>query len=319
MTGIAKWVNCLAAVLLLTSTAAASETATPDCSVTAAFEFDRGAAEGLAISPDGDIYVGNINTGEIWVAPHADFTRATLLADLVRDETAFTFVLGMDVTSDGTLFVAVNAFGNQTLHGLWRIERDGTATLAAPFPSGSLLNDVAIDERGNVYVSDSLGGVIRRVTPGGQQHIWSNSPLWKAGRNHPFFNLPFGVNGLTYHQGALYGGIYLDGRIVRVAIGPDGTAGEAEDLVSDTGLIGVDGIEVAVTGDIYVAVNDADTLVRIDVKEMRMEPLITGLSAPASIAVSKNRKTVFIANLSSSAAPPRLQRAPAVMVATPCR
>ena len=314
----------IGSVLVATFAPAAAASTTNICTVQPVFEFDTGAAEGLAMSPNGDVFVGNINTGEIWFAPHGDFTRATLLADLVVNEHSFTFVLGMDVTSDGTLFVAVNSFVEPGLHGLWRVEPDGTATLAASFaPYPSLLNDVAIDPRGNVYVSDSLRGEIWRLTRAGQLETWSDSPLWKSGDGdlfHPIFGIPFGVNGLTYHHGALYGATYLDGRIVRVPIAHDGTAGEPQTIVDDAGLVGADGIEVDVSGDIYVTVNDADSLVRIDANEMRIEPLISGLSAPASIAVSKNRKTIYIANLSSSA--PRMppaQRAPAVMAATQCR
>jgi hypothetical protein len=42
-----------------------------------------------------------------------------------------------------------------SLHGLWKIRADGTAVMAAPFPPffQSLIHDVALDRRGNVYVS----------------------------------------------------------------------------------------------------------------------------------------------------------------------
>ncbi|HJU42699.1 MAG TPA: hypothetical protein VJ691_07780 [Vicinamibacterales bacterium] len=320
MKRVFKCVSAIAGVLLLSViTSAAAPAMAEKCDVGPVFEFTRGAAEGLAVAPNGDIVVGNINTGEIWLAPRGDFARATLFADLIDEEHPFRFVLGMDITPDGTLFVAVNAFFDPALHGLWRIDRSGTATLAAPFPPlfQSLLNDVAIDRRGNVYVSDSLGGAVWKMTPEGELAMWSDGAIWEGGE-HPIFGIPFGVNGLTYHQGALYGGIYLEGRIVRVPIAHDGTAGTPEDLVVDAALIGADGLEVDASGDLYVAVNDADTLVRIDSKDLTIETLIWGLSAPASIVVTPNRQTVYIANLSISAPAPRPYEA-AVMAATLCQ
>lgn len=282
-------------------------------------DFATGAAEGVAISRRGDVFVGNMNTGEIWLAPRGDFGRTALLVDLVAAENGLTFMLGMDVARDGALYVAVNALLDPGLHGLWKVERDGTATRAAAFPAffQSLLNDVAIDRRGNIYVSDSLGGRIWRLAPGGQPEVWSKRPLWKAGI-HPIFGIPFGVNGITYHEAALYGTIYLDGRVIRMPIRHDGSPGPAEVVAADPALIGADGIELDARGDMYVAVNDRDTLVRIRARDLRIEPLFSeGLAAPASLANSSNRKVIYIANLSSSAPDPR-PHAPALVRATLC-
>jgi sugar lactone lactonase YvrE len=311
-------------VLLVAGVAGVAETPqanngceSPD--VEGVLNFQTGAAEGVALSPDGDLFVGNINTGEIWVAPHGDFGRTFLLADLVTVEHPLTFLLGMDVTSDGALYVALNALGDAGAHGLWRIERNGTAARVAAFPMSfaSLLNDVAIDRRGNVYVSDSIGGRIWRLTRDGHLDVWSDSALWKGGV-HPAFQVPFGVNGLTYHEGALYGATYLEGRVVRVSIGHDGLPGTPEVIVEDPALIGADGIELDATGDIYVAVNDADRLVRIRSEDREIETVIAeGLSAPASFVISSNRKEVFVANLGSSALSPR-PPAPALVRATFC-
>lgn len=321
MNGITtKWVSVIGSSWLLSIAAPLAAASAPaKCDVNPVFEFSSGAAEGLAISTRGDIFVGNINTGEIWFAPRGDFSRASLRADLVASANGFTFVLGMDVAKDNALYVAVNSFFNTTLHGLWRIDEDGTATLAAPFPSSfeTLLNDVAIDQRGNVYVSDSLGGRIWRLTPSGDLDVWSDSAMLQGGF-HPGLNIPFGVNGITYHQGAVYAAIYLEGRIVRVPIADDGSAGDPENVIVDAALIGADGIAIDATGDLYVSVNDADMLVRIDGRDLRIEPLIFGLSAPASLAVTPDRKTVYIANLSVSAPDPH-PYAPAVMAATLCR
>lgn len=281
-------------------------------------DFNPGA-EGLAVSRRGDVFAGNIQTGEVWFAPRGNFDQAFVLVDLIGTHHPFNFLLGMDVTNDGTLYVAVNAFLTAQLHGLWRIERDGTATKAADLPVGfqSLINDAAIDQRGNVYASDSLRGAIWRLTPDGDLDLWSDSDLWK-GPTHPFFGIPFGVNGLAYHHGALYGALYLEGRVVRVPINHDGSPGVPEILIADPALVGADGIELDPLGNIYVTVNDQNTLVRIDHRDLRIETLVSeGLSAPASFALSPSRNEILVANLSSGAPVPK-PHAPAVVRISMC-
>lgn len=307
---------------LMVTTVGASSIGGQECEgpqVHAVLEFASGAAEGLAMSRRGDIIAGNIYTGEVWLAPRGDFGAATVVADLIDVESPLRFLLGIDVTSDGTIYAALNAFLDPAKHGLWRIEGDGTVTRVAAFPPffQSLINDVAIDPRGHVYVSDSLGGAVWRLAPDGELSKWSDSNLWDGGI-HPLFGIPFGVNGLAYHQGALYGAIYLEGRIVRVPLRHDGRAGEPETIVADPALVGADGIELDAAGNIYVTVNDANRIVQIDHRDSRIAALASaGLSAPASLALSPNRQAIYVANLSRSAPVPR-PYAPAVVRLTSC-
>lgn len=278
------------------------------------FEFSAGAAEGVAVSPKGDVFVGNINTGEIWRAPRGDFREASLLVDLLEVSSPLSFVLGMDVSSNGILYVAVNAFLDPSVHGVWKVDPDGTAILAAAAPPffGSLLNDVAVDPAGNVYISDSMGGAIWRLAPGGEFDIWIQSDLLR-GTVHPVFGIEFGVNGLAYHKGALYGGIHLNGRVIRIPIERDGGAGAPTIVADDAALIGNDGIELDPTGNIYVANNFANTVQRIRATDLGVETLVAeGMSAPASLAFGRNHKVVYVANLSTSAPTPK-PHAPALV------
>jgi sugar lactone lactonase YvrE len=275
--------------------------------VKGAMEFNSGAAEGVAVSAKGDVLVGNINTGEIWRVPKGDFGRTSLLVDVLEREHPLSFLLGMDVGSDGVLYAAVNAFLDPAVHGLWRIEPDGTASLAAAAPPffGSLLNDVAVDPRGNVYASESLGGAIWRLTPDGRFGVWVRSELLR-GPVHPVFGIEFGVNGLAYHKGALYGGVHLNGRVVRIPVERDGTAGVPEIVVEDGVLIGNDGIELDPRGNIYVANNFANTVQRIRARDLGIETVVDeGLSAPASLAFAGNHEVLYVANLSTSAPTPK--------------
>jgi sugar lactone lactonase YvrE len=283
--------------------------------VTPVLDFPVGAAEGLALSFDGDVFVGNINTGEIWRAPHGDFTRTSRLADLLKEEGQFNFLLGMAVQSDGTLFAAVNALLNPDVHGLWKVEADGSATRVAAAPASfvSLLNDVDVDPSGNVYVSDSIGGAVWRFTPAGDFGVWSDSDLLKGGI-HPVFGVPFGVNGIAYRNGALYGAIYLNGRVIEIPIQPDGSAGVPAILVEDEKLLGIDGIEFDVTGNIYATTNlNGNAVKRIRAGSLDIETVLTeGLAVPASLAISNDQQVIYVTNLSSSAPSPQ-PHAPALV------
>lgn len=283
-------------------------------SVEAVLDFAAGAAEGVAVSRQGDVFAGNINTGEIWHAPKGDFRQASMVADLLQVSSPLSFLLGMDVSTDGILYAAVNAFLDPGVHGLWRVAPDGTARRvgAAPAFFASLLNDVATDTRGNVYVSESLGGAIWRLTPDGEFGPWITSDLLRGGV-HPGFGVEFGVNGLAFHRGSLYAGIHLNGRVIRIPIDRDGSAGAPAILVEEAALIGNDGLELDPRGNIYVANNFANTVQRIRASDHGVEIVVAeGLSAPASLAFSRNHKMLYVANLSTSAVFPQ-PHAPALV------
>jgi sugar lactone lactonase YvrE len=264
----------------------------------------------VAVSQDGDVYVGNATSGkaEIWRAPKGDFDKRFLLASVPGGD-----LLGMDVDRVGNVYAAVSAFSNPDLHGLWRVQPDGTAERVGALPAFvSLPNDVTIDPRGNVYVSDSFEGTIWRLTPNGVFTVWLQDELLRA-----FFgDFEFGVNGLVYNNGALYAAITQNGRVINIPIEPDGAAGAPAILVHDDALIGIDGIEPDAQGNLYVTNVFASTIQRILMNRLAIETITgEGLSAPASLAFSESHKVIYVANLSTSAGFPQ-PYAPALIRAT---
>ena len=74
------------------------------------------------------------------------------------------------------------------------LDKNNTQQLYAPFtPAGpSLLNNLAFDDFGNLFVTDSFAGTIYRVPAGGgAPQVWFQDPRLLG---HPA--LPFGVNGI---------------------------------------------------------------------------------------------------------------------------
>lgn len=128
----------------------------------------------------------------------------------------------------------------------------------APPPTGALPNDLAFDGAGNLYVTDSFQGLIYRIPAGGGAPV-----VWfQDARLLGNPALPFGVNGIRIDKktGAMYVTVTVradfSGAVLRL---PVVDAPTANDLTvfhvfsPATGLPGPDGIALAKSGRLYVA------------------------------------------------------------------
>ena len=102
----------------------------------------------------------------------SESTLATLIPP-----TSAPGVLGLAVDAPGNVYAAVSTFDPAT-SGVYRIARDGSfvrlpGTEAIVFPNG-----VTLDQRGNIYVTDTILGAVWRVPAGGgPAEPWFQSPL----------------------------------------------------------------------------------------------------------------------------------------------
>lgn len=105
-----------------------------------------------------------------------------------------------------------------------------------PVPSPRFLNDIAIDSKGNIYISDSQKGQILKFSNG-------EFSTWKSGKELAQ------VNGLHYSNGKLYAGCSSDASLRSI----DLKSGEIRTIARlDAGAI-VDGIETDEKGNILVS------------------------------------------------------------------
>jgi sugar lactone lactonase YvrE len=129
---------------------------------------------------------------------------------------------------------------------------------AAFTPAGpSLLNDLAFDNAGNLYVTDSFAATIYRIPPGGgAPSVWFTDPRLAG---DPM--VPFGVNGIRMDKN--YQKVYvsvtaqigtLDGVIYRLPLA-NPTAANLEEFhrYPFPPLAGPDGIAFGKSGKLYVA------------------------------------------------------------------
>ncbi|HLE98601.1 MAG TPA: NHL repeat-containing protein [Gaiellaceae bacterium] len=252
--------------------------------------------EGLAVSKTGDILLSMTSTGELRkISP--DGTQSTLAT--LPAVPGFG-PLGLAVDAPGNVYAAV-VTNDPATHGVYRVAPDGgftrlPGTAAIEFPNG-----VALDKRGNLYVTDTVGAAVWRIPRGGEAEPWAEHELLAGDRSFGF-PFPIGANGIAYDHGSLVVAVSEGARLVRIPILPDGSAGDVEVLAEHGLLYGADGLALDVHGNVYVAVIVQSSVVRVSGGGGPPEVLATaanGLDFTSSLAFGTgkgDRKAAFLVN-----------------------
>ena len=275
----------LAAVALVVTVASAD--AAVDIEVVVDYDPAAGELpEGLAVDKRGNIFLSLAPLGEIRKIGR-DGSESTLATIPLPPDT-FPGVLGLAVDGRGNVIAAVST-ADPAVTGVYKIKRDGSfsrlpGTEAIGFPNG-----VALDRRGNIYVTDTaIGGVWRIPRRGGPAELWFQSPLLE-GDGSAGFGLFIGANGIAFRRNALVVGNSEGARLLHIPINRDGTAGTATVLAEDPALYGADGIEFDEDGNVWVAVIFQSTIVRVS-RSGDIDTIATaadGLDFPSSVAFGK--------------------------------
>lgn len=270
--------SSLAPVPLLAQAAARQAT------VVVAFDPAAGELpEGIALDDQGNIYLSMAPTSQLKrVTPRGEVSTIASLPDPSPG-----FFLGL-AFRDGFVYGAL-ASGDPATHGIWRVgvspgrERapERFAALGPGLPNG--LAFLGVD----LFVSDSALGTVWKINPGGGVSTWVEHPLLAGDPTGSLAGFPIGANGIAFRDGWLYAAITDYGRIARVRVQPDGTAGETKLFIEFPQLLlGADGITFDPAGNLLIAVAGRDSIVRVspggDVAVLAMGP---PLSFPASLEV----------------------------------
>jgi sugar lactone lactonase YvrE len=272
----------LAIVALVISTASVAAADGPPVRTVVSFDAAQGQLpEGVAVTDRGAIYVGFAPTGEIVkVRPNGAVSH---VATLPKGD---GFLVGMALDSNDRLFAAVASLDRAT-QGVWRVHRNGAAERVVALPTDAFPNAIAF-RNGAMFVTDSFGGAVWRIR-GDRARLWIKDDVLLGDTST---ELPIGANGLAFLGRYLYVANSQKGRIVRIPVQRGGSAGTPVVLVEDERIVGADGIEFDVRGNLYVAVNEQDTLVRIG-PSGGMETLATradGLDFPATPVFGESRR-----------------------------
>lgn len=197
--------------------------------------------ENLTSGRDGTVYLGSMATGTIYrAAPGAARAEPWIRAS----DAGLTNVLGV-LTDDrsNTLWVCQNA--TRAREG---VPAAGQAALRSfdltsgaekgtyPFPGDAgFCNDIAVAADGAVYASESYRGRVHRLRPGAAAlEVWASDSAMNV------------IDGLAFlADGALYVNTFDTGRLFRIPMNADGSAGALVPIETSLPLVRPDGLRTA--------------------------------------------------------------------------
>ena len=242
---IGRLLAAIAAVLVFATAAAA-------VSVTVVVDYDPALGElpeGVAVDKTGNVFVSVSPLGRIEkITPSGS---RSIYAQVVPPGSG-NGPLGLAVDAVGNVYAAVATFDPAT-SGVYRVARDGSSVRLAGTGAIAFPNGLTFDQRGNLYVTDTVGAAVWRIPRRGAAELWLQSPLL-AGDGSIGFGFPLGANGIAYRQGELVVGNTELARLVRIPIEPDGSAGAPSILAQSPLLFAADGLAFDVHGNVWVAV-----------------------------------------------------------------
>jgi sugar lactone lactonase YvrE len=285
---------------------------------------------GVAVDKVGNVYV---SVGEV----RATFEYIQIRKFTPAGEQLFSVEIGqgtiggLAVSANGDLYVAMAAGLDR---GVWRMDREGNIDLLAGSNQIFFANGLAFDERGTLYVTESVSltiftpqgkpagpGSIWRIPRGGEAKLWMRDELLRGtgALGQPVW---IGANGIAYYHGNLYVTNTEKGTVMRIPVQKDGSAGVPEvwttlQEVFESPLAGFpipvmgDGIALDVHGNLYVAVLTRSAVVRINLLDKSQQtvaafrlpdylPLYAPLDFPASLVFGTGkgeRTSLFVTNL----------------------
>lgn len=197
--------------------------------------------ENLTSSRDGAVYFGSMATGTIYrAAPGSARAEPWILASAA----GLTNVLGVladDRTN--TLWVCQNAAGGRggaPVTGQTALRsfdlRSGAPKGTYPFPpNAGFCNDIAVAADGAVYASESYRGRVHRLKPGAAAlEVWASDSAMNV------------IDGLAFlADGALYVNTFDTGRLFRIPVNADGSAGALVPIETSLPLTRPDGLRTA--------------------------------------------------------------------------
>ena len=274
--------------------------------------------EGIAADPAGNLYsasdIDGASVGTVCVFNPSGSLSRTI--PVPAGPSGVVVLIGLAFHGSRTLYTCDAGDGTGTGRLLSIDTVSGAVTVVTTgleFPNG-----VALDDQGNVYVSDSVAGTIVRVRQNGTNRtVWSSDPLLST-TGFP----PFGANGIAFDL--LSHNLYVtntgDSRVLRIPVKANGSAGAVQ-IFADGATInqrqhttealhGADGVALDILGNIYVAANQANEVQVLSpagtlVARFASTPSVT-IDFPASLVFKGNQLYFTNASLFDDGANSRL-------------
>jgi hypothetical protein len=261
--------------------------------------------ESLAVAPDGSFLVGSWRQGAVARVRPGD-ARAEVLVPPASQGLANAQGVLVDAAR-GALWVCSGDIGFTVVPSAPSALKRYDLATGAPrgsvaLPDDGYCNDLALDARGRLYVTDSRHPrVLRLAADGARLEVWAEDPTLGAA---PVFSDAHGgyvgLNGIAIDDaGAVIVSLVAAApHVLRIAVGADGAAGRITRLVAPRELENVDALRALPGGRLvlfeshaFVPGGDggAITLARVEGERLVLRPLVAGLRDPSSGVVAGGR------------------------------
>ncbi|WP_157039807.1 SMP-30/gluconolactonase/LRE family protein [Aquincola tertiaricarbonis] len=244
-------------------------------------EGSRTFPENITSTGDGVLITGSVGSGGIFRAA----AGASIMSQWIApgdNGLLDTFGVLADEAS-GTLWVCSshmdmpNSGNPPAVPALYRYDLEsGRFRSKHPLPGGAgLCNDIAIGPDRAAYVADTTGGRILRLPFGGEQlQEWSTSKDLA------------GADGLDFQGQHLYVNSYTTGKLLRINLQPDGSAGRPTTLRTTRPLTRPDGMRRLSATQFVLAEGAGNiSLLTVQGDVVHVEVLQAGLIDPAGVTV----------------------------------
>ncbi|MBM3259778.1 MAG: SMP-30/gluconolactonase/LRE family protein [Candidatus Sericytochromatia bacterium] len=289
-------------------TATATPTPTPapklaPPSALIAFDAAMGEfAEGLTLDNEGqNAYVATA-AGKILKVSLATKTKTefgTLPGTIPSDGTVY--VLGLAFDAAKNLYVAVTTCGPKYQIGIYKVgSAGGEATKLASV--AGFVNGIAVGSDDNLYVTESSGGKILKVTAAGVVTDWASGAALAGGDTASVCATGFGIgaNGIVLTADNAYVTNSDKASLVKVICNTDGSAGAVSVVrASDCDTFrGADGLAVGPDGSLYVASNAQEAVLRYNLADKTLTTVASGslFAFPSSLTYNGTDGALYVVN-----------------------
>jgi len=248
-------------------------------------------AENLTSSNDGTVYFGSMTKANIYrVAPGASQAEPWILASTA----GLTRVLGVLADDkSNTLWVCQNSTGGrdgapvvgQTALRSFDL-KTGAAEGTYPFPPNSrVCNDIAVSADGTAYVSESYGGRVHRLKRGANAlEVWATDSSLEV------------IDGLAVlGDGSVYANNIATGKLFRIPVNADGSAGAIVPIETSMPLGRPDGLRTAGPHTLIQAEQEGRfTELTINGNRAEVRVVQDGLTRPSGVTLVGNSALVLV-------------------------
>jgi sugar lactone lactonase YvrE len=263
------------------------------------WEVSPSAVEG--VGTNGVPVVSSVLAGQ-YLAVAADGGVSPMGSAPTDGGASAVYTLGLTTDTTGNVYMAVAGAGASPVPapGIYRFPpAGGVGTVfslgSAATPNMNFAN--GLDFIGpNLFVADSEG-VIYELDPNGVAKVWSSDPLLApnpaASGKSPacgFVPLAIGANGIAHDANNVYVTNTDYGRLIRIPIAPDGSAGKATLIKEDcAALAGADGLVIDHDGSFVIALNAQNEIVRVTpAGDVTVVASGAPLATPGSVLIDDN-------------------------------